>query len=67
MVVSTVEASFSWREPRAYPTFGPVASGTDTSVELVVGDLDQETLENAHLKIDKNEEILVNIGSRLFA
>jgi hypothetical protein len=67
LVVSTVEDSFSWREPRAYPTCGPVASGTDTSAELIVADLDQETLQDAHLKIDKNEEIPVNIGSRLFA
>jgi hypothetical protein len=32
-----------------------------------VVDLDQETLQDAHLKIDKNEEVPVNIGSRLFA
>ncbi|MGA2310679.1 MAG: hypothetical protein ABSG57_14185 [Candidatus Bathyarchaeia archaeon] len=65
--MSNVEDSFSWREPRAYPTCGSAASGTGTSAELIVVDLDQETIEDAHLRTNKNEEIPVNIGSRLFA
>jgi hypothetical protein len=43
------------------------ASGADTSADLIAVDLDQETLQDAHLKANKNEEIPVNIGSRLFA
>ena len=35
--------------------------------DLMVADLDQGTLRDAHLKTNKNEEIPVNIGSRLFA
>ena len=35
--------------------------------DLIVADLDQGTLQDAHLKTNKNEEIPVNIGSRLFA
>ena len=65
--MSTVEDSFSWRETRAYPTCGSATSSTDTSAELIVADLDQETLQDAHLRTRKNEEIPVNIGSRLFA
>jgi hypothetical protein len=32
-----------------------------------VADLDEETLEDADLRTNKNEEIPVSIGSRLFA
>jgi len=35
--------------------------------DLIVADLDQGTLQNAHLKTNKNEEIPVVIGSWLFA
>ncbi len=35
--------------------------------DLVVADLGQVTLQNAHLKTNKNEGIPVNIGSRPFA
>jgi hypothetical protein len=59
--------SFSWRDTYVYPTCGSAVSGTDTSGYLVVADLDQETPQDAHLKANKNEEISVSIGSRLFA
>jgi len=62
-----VEDSFSWRETCVYSTWGSAASGTDTSADLIVADLDQRTLQNAHLKTNKNEEIPVVIGFRLFA
>jgi hypothetical protein len=65
--VHTVEDSFSWKETRGYPTCGSAASGTDTSAGLIVADLDEETLEDADLRTNKNEEIPVSIGSRLFA
>jgi len=62
-----VEDPFSWRETRGYPTCGSAASGTDTSADLIVADLDQETLQDSHFEPNKKEEILVNTGSRLFA
>ncbi len=33
----------------------------------IVADLDEGTLQNAHYKTNKNEEIPVNVRSRLFA
>ena len=35
--------------------------------DLIVANLDQGTLQDAHLKTNKNGEISANIGSRLFA
>jgi hypothetical protein len=35
--------------------------------DLIVIDLEEGTLQDAHLKINKNEEIPVNISPRLFA
>jgi len=35
--------------------------------DLIVADLEQGTLQDAHLKTNKSGEISVDVGSRLFA
>jgi DUF1365 family protein len=39
-IVHAVEDSFGWRDTYVYPTCGSAVSGTDTSADLIVADLD---------------------------
>lgn len=55
--VHPAEDSFSWREPRTSTTCGSAASGTDTSADLIVADLEQETPQDARLKTKKMKKL----------